>query len=327
MSLTNTVNKIKVAVIGAGHLGKFHAEKYYQLPECDLVAVCDNNEAQANIIAQKYDAKAVTNYKTLLGKVDAVTIATPTSTHFEIAAFCLQQGIHVLLEKPITTTLQEADELIRLAARNKLILQVGHLERFNSVVQHARSVLNQPLFIESLRIAMFKPRSMDVNVILDLMIHDIDIIQYLVQSKISRISANGAKVATSHVDIGNARLEFDNGAVANVTASRVSLKAQRIFRIFQKDAYISMDLQEKRLAIHQRGDAEMFPGVPEIICDEIDCPTNDALKDQAHAFLNAVNTGSKPLVTGEEGRGALLSALQITDVLNAHNEKYIQHWN
>jgi len=320
------MRNIKVAVVGVGHLGKFHIEKYVQLPECELIAICDTDERQARSIADKYNVQVVKNYRTLVDKVDAVTIATPTSSHYEIASFFLTHGVHVLLEKPITTTLNEADKLIALAKENNLILQVGHLERFNSVIQHTHSVLKNPLFIESLRIATFKPRSMDVNVILDLMIHDIDIIQYLIQSKITRIAANGAPVATSHVDIGNARLEFDNGAVANVTASRVSLKSQRIFRIFQKDAYISLDLHQKRLAIHRKGEAEMFPGIAEIMCDEIDCPSNDALKDQASAFLNSIRTNTPPMVSAQEGRDALFYALQITDTLNAHNDKYAKHW-
>ena len=319
------MNHIKVAVIGVGHLGKFHTEKYKKLSDAKLIAVCDIDKERASETAKQYDVQSLTNYKELIGKVDAVTIATTTSTHYEIAEFFLNHGIHVLLEKPITTTLDEADKLIDLANTNHLVLQVGHLERFNAVIKEAQSVLDTPMFVESLRIAPFKPRGMDVNVILDLMIHDIDIIQYLIKSKIKKISANGARVVTQHVDIGNARLEFENGAVANVTASRVSLKSQRIFRIFQPDAYISLDLHHKRLIIHQKGEAEMFPGVPEIVYDEVDCHTNDALEDQASAFLNSIKTGEPPVVSAQEGRDALFYALRITKILQEHNDLYAAH--
>lgn len=320
------MDNIKVAVVGVGHLGKFHVAKYAQLSNCELIAICDIDEKKAQSIAKQYNVQVVENYRTLVDKIDAVTIATPTNSHYRIASFFLMHGIHVLLEKPIAKTLEEADKLIALAKQFDKILQIGHLERFNSVIQQARSVLKNPLFIESLRIATFKPRSMDVNVVLDLMIHDIDIIQYLMQSKIIRIAANGASVATSDIDIGNARLEFDNGAVANVTASRVSLKSKRIFRIFQKNAYISLDLCEKRLVIHQKGKSEMFPGISEIVCDEIDCVRNDALKDQAAAFLNSIRNHKLPMVSAQEGRDALMYALQITDILNAHNDQYAKHW-
>ena len=321
-----TMNMINVAVIGAGHLGRFHIAKYNQLPECNLVAICETDTKQAKSIAEQYSVAVVENYQTLVGKVDAVTIATPTHTHYAIASFFLMHGIHVLLEKPIATTLVEANKLVKLAKQYNRILQIGHLERFNSVIQQAKTVLTNPLFVESVRIAPFKPRSMDVNVVLDIMIHDIDIIQYLMPSNITHIVANGAPVATSHIDIVNARLDFANGAVANVTASRVSLKSQRIFRIFQKNAYISLDLHQKRLSIHQKGETEMFPGIPEIVCDEIDCPSNDALKDQAVAFLNSIRTNTPPKVSAQQGCDALQYALQITDILNAHNKKYSEYW-
>jgi predicted dehydrogenase len=320
------MNKIRVAVVGVGHLGYFHVQKYAKLPQATLIGVCDVDKERVQKIAHEYEIKAFSDYRQLLQKVDAVIIATPTSSHYEIAAFFLSHQVHVLLEKPITTTIIEADKLIGLSKNNDVILQIGHLERFNSVIQAAKPFLHSPLFIESVRIAPFKPRGMDINVILDLMIHDIDIIQYLMGHKINRIWANGAKVVTDHVDIGNARLEFKHGGVANITASRVSLKSQRVLRVFQHNAYISLDLQNKRLAVHKKGEADMFPGIPEIVYDEIDCPSNDALEDQALAFLSAVISNQPPLVSGQVGRDALFYALQITENLKQHNERYVDQW-
>lgn len=306
---------IRTAVIGVGYLGKFHAEKFALLPNSELVAVCDINVERCNEIARKHNVQALYNYEDLLGKIDAVSIAVPTSLHFRIAKFFLENGIHVLLEKPITSTVEEAEALIAITQQKNVVFQIGHLERFNSVLIALDTVLDNPRFIESIRLAPFKPRVTDVNVVLDLMIHDIDIIQRLVGSPIIKIHANGASVLSTDIDIANVRLQFENGCVANVTASRVSFKVERKLRIFQHDAFISLDLHNKKLAIHRKGISEMFPGIPEIISEEQAYEQGDALLDEISAFLHAIYTETPPVVSGEDGKRALATAVEITRIV------------
>ena len=236
--------------------------------------------------------------------------------------FFIENGIHVLIEKPITTTIQEAEELIKLAKKNKVMIQVGHLERFNNVIKALDNYLSEPRFIESIRLAPFKLRGSDVNVVLDVMIHDIDIIQSFVKSDIRRITASGASVLTPYIDIINARIEFENGCVANVTASRISLKTERSLRIFQHDCYIGLDLDRKRLSIHRKGTKEMFPGIPEITREKHNFDKGDALKDQINAFLNAIINKVPPVVSGEDGKKALEIAIEITQEVHDYNERY-----
>ncbi len=309
------MKRIRTAVIGVGYLGQFHAEKYAQLPNAELVAVVDTDGTRAGEVAAKVGTTACTDYRELLGKVDAVSIVVPTQYHHEVARSFLDQGVHVLLEKPVTTTLKEADDLIRVAAERRAVFQVGHLERFNPVIMALDGVLSQPGFIESIRIAPFKPRGTDVNVVLDLMIHDIDIIQYLVKSPVKQINSIGAPVFTGEEDIANARILFENGCVANVTASRISLKSERRMRIFQPDAYINVDFQNKKVAVFRKGEGEMFPGVPNITVDERSFEQGDALKAEIASFLEAIETGRQPVVTGEDGRRALETALKINKKL------------
>lgn len=306
------MSKLRVAVIGTGYLGEFHAQKYAQLDEVYLEAVVDTHSERCQKIATDLETKAVSDYKMLIGKVDAVSIVTPTSTHFEIGEFFLKHGVHVLMEKPITTTVLEADILIALAKQYNCVLQVGYLERFNPILHHVRCKITQPQFIESTRISPFNPRNKDVNVVLDLMIHDIDLIQHIVASSITKIDANGACVLTQEIDIANARIHFENGCVANVTASRISLKPERKMRIFQHDAYISMDLQNKQVSICTKGIGEMFPGIPNIEREEHSISQSDALLEEIKAFVKAVQTHTPPLVTGEDGKSALQTALEIT---------------
>ena len=306
---------IRTAVIGVGYLGQFHAEKYAAIPGSELVAVVDNNPARAEEIGGKLGVPAFADYRDILDKVDAVSIVVPTQYHFETARAFLERGVHVLLEKPITVTLDEADELIRIAAEQKAIFQVGHLERFNPVILALEGVVNKPGFIESVRIAPFKPRGTDVNVVLDLMIHDIDIIQHIVGSGVAQINSIGAPVFTDEEDIANARISFANGCIANVTASRISLKSERRMRIFQPDAYINVDFQNRKLAIFRKGSGEMFPGVPNVEVEEKSFEQCDALKSEIESFLDAVANGTPPRVTGEDGRRALETALKINKKL------------
>ncbi|MDF2940404.1 MAG: gnnA [Gammaproteobacteria bacterium] len=306
------MQRLKVAVIGTGYLGEFHAQKYAQLESVELIAIVDINLERAESIAKALNTQALSDYKALVGKVDAVSIVTPTTTHFAIGEYFLNHGIHVLMEKPITTTVEEADKLIELASSKHCVLQVGYLERFNPILSHVKSKINRPQFIESTRIAPFNPRNKDVNVVLDLMIHDIDLIQHIVASPIKSIDANGACVLTQEIDIANARIHFENGCVANVTASRISLKPERKMRIFQNDAYLSLDLQNKQVSICTRGIGEMFPGIPNIEREEHTATAADALLEEIKAFVAAIQNNTPPLVTGEDGKTALRTALEIT---------------
>ncbi len=309
------MNKLKCAVIGTGYLGKFHAQKYASLPDCELVAVVDINEAAAQAVAKAHGANALTDYHELLnGAVDAVSIVVPTTLHYQVAKDFLTAGIHVLVEKPITVTVAEADELIALAKANSLVLQVGHLERFNPAVL-GLDTDEKPLFIESHRLSPFNPRANDVSVVLDLMIHDIDIILALVDSEVERIDASGTAVLTQGTDIANARLQFKNGCVANVTASRISLKLERKMRLFRPSSYISVDFQNRVLTKHRTGSKEMFPGIPEIETHESTFESGDALLEEIKHFVACIQTGSVPLVSGEAGRRALATAIRITELL------------
>lgn len=306
---------MRTAVIGVGYLGRFHAQKYAALPQAELVAVADQHMENAERVAAECNTRAVNDYRELFGQVDAVSIVVPTQMHYQVARDCLEQGIHVLLEKPMTVTVAEADELITLAKARQLVLQIGHLERFNSAVLALKPVLTTPQFIESHRLAAFNPRGADVNVVLDLMIHDIDIIQNLVQSPIRQIDANGVSVLTHEQDIVNARITFESGCVANVTASRVSMKPQRKMRIFQPDAYISIDFQDKVLSVHRKGKKELFPGIPEITSEESIFENSDAILAEVTAFIEAINGKTAPIVTGEDGRQALATAIRISEIL------------
>ncbi len=312
------MNKLKTAVIGVGYLGKFHAQKYANLPDSELVGVCDTNHEIAANIAHELGVTVYTDYNVLLDKVDAVSIVVPTQKHHEVAKTFLSHDIHVLLEKPITSTVAQAQELVDIAQQRELIFQIGHLERFNPAVMALDNVLQQPRFIESHRIAPFNPRGADVNVVLDLMIHDIDIILNFVRSPVKNIQADGVPVLSSDIDVANARIQFENGCVANVTASRVSMKSERKMRIFQPDAYITIDFQNKKLGIHKKGDGEMFPGVAEIDSIEHEFEQGDALNAEIAAFLQCIINKTEPLVTGQDGLQALKTAYKITSLLREH---------
>lgn len=310
------MNKIKCAVIGVGYLGRFHAQKYQALDNAELIAVCDVNQTICDAVATELNVTGFSDYHALLDKVDAVSIAATTNVHFQIAKDCLLKGIHVLLEKPMTETVEQAEELIDIARQSKAKLQIGHLERFNAARLALDDHLNHPLFIESQRLAPFNPRGTDVNVILDLMIHDIDIIQTIVNSPIVNIDAQGAPVLTKFIDIANARITFKNQCVANVTASRISYKTERKTRIFQPESYISIDYQNKQFAVFTKGEGEMFPGIPEITRHQSAFEKGDALFEEIKAFLHCIEADLAPLVTGREGYEALATAEKITSLIN-----------
>lgn len=305
------MRKLRTAVIGVGYLGNFHAQKYAAIPDAELVGVVDNDLKRAEEIARSVGTDSFDNHLDLIGKVDAVSVVVPTQFHYAVARDFLAAGVHVLIEKPITVTIEEADELIALAEKNNAVFQVGHLERFNPVLQALDGVLQEPLFIESVRIAPFKPRGTDVNVVLDLMIHDIEIIQHIVGSPVQRVDAIGAPVFTGEEDIANARILFESGCVANVTASRISLKSERKMRIFQRNAYITLDFQNRKILTVKQGEGELFPGIPNVKVDERELGEADALRSEIESFLNAIRQGKEPEVSGRDGRMALETALKI----------------
>lgn len=302
---------LRTAVVGVGYLGRFHAQKYRQLQGSTLIGVVDANADTANRVGAELQAPAYTDHRDLFDKVDAVSIAVPTPLHFAVARDFLERGVHVLVEKPITTTVEEARQLIELAAARKCVLQVGHLERFNPAIMAAAGILKTPRFVESHRLASFKPRGTDVSVVLDLMIHDIDLIQELVGAPIVSIDASGSAIFSGDLDIANARIRFANGCVANTTASRVSLKQERKIRIFQDDAYLSIDLQQKILTvIRKKGDAPV-ESPAQVSIEERAFDQGDALSDEIAAFLGSIREGTPPVVTGEHGLRALETATQI----------------
>ena len=312
------IDELRCAVIGVGHLGQWHAAKYAQLQGVALVAVVDTDANTAERVAQLHQCQALTDYKALLGQVDAVSIAAPTTLHYAIARDFLEAGAHVLVEKPITATLAEAEALNRVARANGRILQVGHLERFNVALRHLLDAPLEPRFIESHRLAPFKPRATDVSVVLDLMIHDIDIILDMVKSPLMDIRASGARVLTQDIDIATARLEFANGCVANVTSSRVSSKAERRMRVFLPHGYASVDFQNRTLVLHHLGEIDPTTGVPRIISEEHAFGESDALLAEIQAFVAAIRGEQPVLVDGLAAERALATAIQITDRVQAN---------
>ena len=310
------MQKIRAAVIGVGYLGRFHAQKYAQAAGCELVAVADSRPEAREALAAELKTRAVSDYRALLGSVDAVSVVTPTPAHFAIARDFLEAGAHVLVEKPITDTPTQARELIALAARVKRILQVGHLERFNAAILAAEPHLHSPRFVECHRLAPYRERGTDVNVVLDLMIHDIDIVQTIVGAPITSIDAVGTPVFSEEIDIANARIRFANGCIANATASRVSVKTERKMRIFEDDAYLSLDLQQKILTLIRKRAPTDPPGPLPVTIEEQSLEPGDALKAEIDSFLECIRSGRAPVVPGEAGLMALETAMRIVEQVN-----------
>ncbi|MEE9142252.1 MAG: Gfo/Idh/MocA family oxidoreductase [Gammaproteobacteria bacterium] len=311
---------LKTAVIGVGHYGNYHAQKYAALENSDLVAIVDSNPDRAAQIAEELGATGLTDYRELIGKVDAVSVVVPTQYHYQIAKEFLENGTHTLVEKPITPSVDEAAKLTAIANANDLILQVGHLERFNPVVLALEQDLREPKFIESNRVAPFSARSTDVNVVLDLMIHDIDLIHGMVRSPVDEISANGTPVISEKIDIANARLQFANGCVANVTASRVGFKTERLLRMFEQDAYISVDMHNRILKVYRRTEGgSQTSRLPGVSVHEQAYEKGDALMLEIEAFLESCATGKPPVVSGDVAREALDTAMRINQIMAANN--------
>ena len=317
--------KLRVGVVGIGHLGSLHTKMFAEMQSVKFIGIHDIDENKCKAVAEEFGVPAYSQYESLLEEVEAVSIATPTSTHYEIGQKALERGVHTFIEKPLTETVEEAEKLIELARGNKVKVQVGHIERFNPALLALEKYNLNPMFIESNRLAPFNPRGSDVLVVLDLMIHDIDIILSLVKSPVGKIDASGVAVVSNGADIANARIQFQNGCVANVTASRISQRKMRKMRLFQRDAYISIDFSE--------GSAEVFRLVNEedqnvratmmlgqidagafkqnIIYEQPEIKEVNALKYELELFVKAIQGDGEPVVTAEEGKRALEVAHEI----------------
>jgi predicted dehydrogenase len=307
-------NKLRVGVIGVGHLGEYHVQKYKTMPTVELVGVVDTNMDRADEIARRYSTRAFGHHGEILDMVNGVSLAVPTEMHFKVAKDILTNGVHLLIEKPITYSVGHANTLINMAHEKDVIVQVGHVERFNPAVVKMESMLNRPIFIESQRLNLFTTRGTDVDVVLDLMIHDLDIILHSVPSEVKEVHSVGMSVITGKTDIANVRMIFENGTVANLTASRVSNKTLRKIRIFQPDAYFSVDCVKREISVTQLdGEMKDSDDFPQITSKKMRYPDSDPLGDQISSFVNAIIKGSEPVVTGRDGLKALKVALGIID--------------
>jgi predicted dehydrogenase len=329
------MEKLSIGVIGVGHLGKLHAKMFKQIENCELVGVFDANIQQTKSIAEEFGISDFNSIDELLSKVKAVSIAATTSAHYELARKCFEKNIHVFIEKPITTTIKQAEELVDLSKKKNLKLQVGHIERFNPGLISLESYISEPRFIQTDRLSQFNPRGTDVAVVLDLMIHDIDIILSLIHSNVKQIDANGVAVVSDHIDIANARIQFENGAVANVTASRISQKKMRKMRIFQKDHYISLDFVSGVSEVYrlQSVDQSALPnaisfgeiGVGDkkkrLVYEQPEHKEINALNYELQLFVDSVLYDKKIVVSGEDGLRALKVAEIIIQKIEESKEK------
>ena len=309
---------IKAGVIGVGYLGRFHAQKYAAMEGVHLVGVADIDQEKARGVAEECGCRPYDDHRALLQEVDAVSIVVPTSLHHRIATDCIDAGVDILLEKPMTVTLAEADDLIGRCAEKGLVLQVGHLERFNPALLAMEPYLTLPVFIESNRLSTFKNRGVDVDVVLDLMIHDIDIILHIIRSPLKSIQTVGAPVITATTDIANARLMFENGATANVTASRISRDNMRIMRIFQPYSYINVDFAKRTFMTLTVTDEILDSGMPKEDIQIRTFEAGDALRSEIEDFVQHVTNRTRPVVSGHEGRRALDVALQVMAQIREH---------
>jgi predicted dehydrogenase len=319
------MEKLSIGVIGVGHLGKLHSKMFKEISNCDFVGVYDTNPEQAKSVADEFEVKTFNSIDELLANVKAVSIASTTTAHYEVAKKCFEKNIHVFVEKPITATIEEGEELVKLAKEKNLKFQVGHIERFNPGLLSLESFISDPMFIQSDRLAQFNPRGTDVAVVLDLMIHDIDIILSFIKSDVKQIDASGVAVVSDHIDIANARIQFENGAVANVTASRISQKKMRKMRIFQKDHYISLDFVTGVSEVYRLQPLEE-PALPNaisfgeigvgdrkkrLIYEQPESKEVNALNYELQLFVDSVLNNKKIIVSGEDG----LRALKVAEII------------
>ncbi|MFH1487512.1 MAG: Gfo/Idh/MocA family oxidoreductase [Pseudomonadota bacterium] len=307
-------DKLRVGVIGVGHLGEYHVQKYRANPQAELMGIMDKRPDRAREIARKYETRVYKTHSELLQAVDAVSLAVPTEEHYEVAKDVLSENVHILIEKPITYQIEPADNLIKMAEERNLVLQVGLVERFNPAVVEMEARLKNPLFIESHRMNLFTERGTDVDVVLDLMIHDLDIILHIVPAEVKDVHAVGMTVVTGKIDIANVRMIFENGTVGNLTASRVSNSTLRKIRIFQPDAYLAVDCYRRELAVTALDGRVPASGrFREVVSNKTKFPNRDPLADQIASFVRAVINGTEPVVSGKDGRKALKYALGIID--------------
>jgi predicted dehydrogenase len=316
----SAAKRLRVGVVGIGYLGRFHAEKYAAIPEADLVGLVDVLPQRAREWADKLRTEAFASHRDLLGKVDAVSVVVPTDLHDPVTRDFLEAGCDVLVEKPISATIPQADAMIELARKKGRVLQVGHLERFNPAVLAAREKIQAPIFIESHRLTPFRGRGTEVDVVLDLMIHDLDIILSFVRSSIKQIHAVGIPVLTDKVDIANARVEFDGGCVANITASRISFEDRRRIRVFQPQTYLTLDYASKEITLYHRifsAEKQRF----ELSAEQVEVEPGDTLEKEIRSFVHSCLSRTPPLVTGEDGRNALAAATRISEQIQENIEK------
>ena len=310
---------LRVGVIGVGYLGRLHAQKLSSFPDIRFVGVCDANAAHGEAVARDFGTAHFGKRSRLLAESDAVCIAVPTTAHYRVAMDAMRAGVHILLEKPITANLRQARALVREAAERKLVFQIGHVERFNPAMRHAASLIKEPRFIECHRMGPFGMRGTDVDVVLDLMIHDIDLILSFVKSPVVRIQAVGVPVLSPNVDIANARVEFADGCIANITASRVSSKKQRKIRVFQEDGYISIDFLERKIQVVRRAFPHGHDNPPEIAAETHEAGEGgDSLRDEIRSFIDCVIGGNAPVVSGVEGLAALELAFRVNRKMRKH---------
>ena len=317
--------QIRTAVVGAGYFGRFHANHYTKNPDAKLVAVVDADEARARQVAEEFGAEAFTDHRQILDRVDAASVAVPTPLHFDVSRDLIDAGKHVLIEKPITDTVESANLITKMAEERGTVLQVGHIERYSAAYRVISENIGRPLYLESYRIAPWKKRGVEVDVILDLMIHDIDMIIGLVGAPVAKVDAVGTGVMGHKADIANARISFESGCVANVTASRVSYKTERRLRVFAQNKYLNCDLGERKIFGYSlRGDP-MKQGLAAISTEKIDIPEEDSLGNEVASFLDCIRTGQKPFVDGYAGSEALRVAVMINESIDAQLKR-VQSW-
>ena len=306
------MSKVKIAVIGIGYLGEFHAQKYKANKNADLIGIVDTNKQRSEEISNKIGVKSYNDYKSIIDQVDAVSIVVPTNLHYKIAKFFIENKKHVLIEKPFASNTAEARKLKKISEKNKTILQIGHLERFNKAFVELKDKVKNPLFIECNRISPFKIRGTEVDVIMDLMIHDLDIIMSINKSKIKNIQASGISVLTSKTDIANARIVFEDNCVCNLSSSRISDKIERKMRVFQKNSYFSLDYQNSSLGTYKKIKNK---NVISIEKKEKSFPQNDSLKDEIDSFVKCIKNNKKAVVDASDGLNALTYALKISNLI------------
>jgi len=311
--MTENKGSIRVAVVGVGHHGRHHARIYSAMEGVELVGVVDNNQDTAAAVAEEYNTKAFTNTAEVMGGIDAVSIAVPAVSHFDVAGEFIRSGIHVFMEKPITESSEQAAKLVEMVNESEIVFQTGHIERFNPAIKALSSILKRPQFIESHRLCLYNPRGCDVGVVMDLMIHDLDIVLHLVKDKMKSISAVGVNVLSPTEDIANARLEFEHGCIANITVSRVSKDNMRKIRIFQHDAYISLNYRKQEGLVYRKVGEE-------IVMEPVPTEKSEPLKLQLESFVDCIRTGSTPEVTAEDGKRVVDVAEEILRDIDARKK-------